>query len=95
MSDILDLLNDDDLDNTVKITDTDGVTAVYDFLDIIFFLGQEFLILDPEDGDGYVDIFRVLKSDGKESYERVTDEKLLDKVFDLFRRKNEDEFDFE
>ena len=95
MSDLLNKLNDEELDFTVTITDTDGIKATYDFLDIVFLNELEYVVLEPEDGDGYVDIFRVIKTSKGEAYQRVTDDRLLDELFEIFRRKNEDEFDFE
>ncbi len=95
MSDLLNKLNDEELDFTVTITDTDGVKATYDFLDIVFLNELEYVVLDPKDGEGYVDIFRVIKTSKGEAYQRVTDDGLLDELFEIFRRKNEDEFDFE
>lgn len=95
MSDLLNRLNDEEMDFSVTITDTDGVTADYEFLDIVFLNELEYVVLAPEDGDGYVDIFRVIKTSKGEAYQRITDDGLLDKIFEIFRRKNEDEFDFE
>ena len=95
MSDLLNKLNDEELDFSVTITDTDGVKATYDFLDIVFLREIEYVILEPEDGDGYVDIFRVIKTSNGEAYQRITDDALLDEIFEVFRKKNEDEFDFE
>lgn len=95
MSDLLNKLNDEELDFTVKITDTDGVTADYEFLDIVFLDEIEYVVGSPLDADGYVDIFRVQKLGGKEHYIREQNEKILDEVFEVFRLKNEDEFDFE
>lgn len=95
MSDLLNKLNDEELDFTVTIKDTDGVKASYEFLDIVFLNELEHVILSPLDGDGYVDIFRVIKTSKGEAYQRITDDGLLDEIFEIFRRKNEDEFDFE
>ena len=95
MSDLLNKLNDEELDFTVTITDTDGVKASYEFLDIVFLNELEYVVLAPEDGDGYVDIFRVIKTSKGEAYQRVTDDELLDEIFEIFRKKNEDEYDFE
>ncbi|MBR3816217.1 MAG: DUF1292 domain-containing protein [Clostridia bacterium] len=94
MSELLKQLNDEELDFTVKITDTDGVKGKYEFLDIVKYGDGEYAVLEPEDGEGYVDIFRIISGD-KEQYERVTDDAVLDAVFEIFRVKNEDEFDFE
>lgn len=95
MSELLDQLKDDELDFTVKITDTDGITAQYEFLDIVNYRDIEYAVLDPMDGEGYVDIFRIIIVNGKEKYKRETDDEILDKVFDIFRLKNEDEIDFD
>lgn len=97
MSELLDQLNDDELDitATVTITDTDGVTAAYEFLDIVNLDNIEYAVLCGEENDGYVDIFRIIAVNGKESYVRVTDDDTLEKVFHVFMIKNEDEFDFE
>ncbi|MGN0468109.1 MAG: DUF1292 domain-containing protein [Acutalibacteraceae bacterium] len=95
MSELLDKLNDEELDFTVTITDTDGVTADYEFLDIVCFGGDEYAVLSPLDSDGYVDIFKIVTIGSKENYVRQTDEKILDGVFEIFKIKNEDEFDFE
>lgn len=95
MSKLLDQLNDEELDFTVTITDTNGVTETFEFLDIVFRNKIEYAVLAPLDEDGYVDIFRIQTIGGKENYIRETDEKVLDEVFEIFRLKNEDEFDFD
>lgn len=95
MSQLLNQLKDDELDFTVRFTDTDGVSGVYEFLDIVLYKEKEYVIVEPEDGDGYVDIFCITVKDGKEEYEREQDDTALEEIFEIFRRKNEDEFDFE
>lgn len=95
MSELLNKLNDEELDFTVTITDTDGVTADYEFLDIVCLGGVEYAVLSPLDSDGYVDIFKIVTIGSKENYVRQTDEKILDDVFEIFKIKNEDEFDFD
>ena len=94
MSKLLDLLNDEDLDFTVTITDTDGVEGTYEFLDIVCRNKIEYAVLYSLEEDGYVDIFRIQYIGDDEKYIRETDEKVLDEVFEIFRLKNEDEFDF-
>lgn len=94
MSALLDMLNDDELDFTVTITDTDGVKAEYEFLDIVLYENNEYAVLLPSDDEENVDIFKIIPDGKKEKYARVTDDKTLDAVFEIFRVKNEDEFDF-
>ena len=95
MSELLKQLNDDEMDFTVRFTDTDGTFCAGEFLDIVNYNGDEYVITDPCDGEGYVDIFLVTEKNGKEAYKRVSDDGILEAVFEIFRVKNEDEFDFE
>lgn len=95
MSELLNQLKDEELDFTVRFTDTDGEYGEYEFLDIVLYQGSEYVIVSPLDADGYVDIFRIEVADGKESYVRVSNDETLERVFEIFRVKNEDEFDFE
>lgn len=95
MQKLLSQLDDEKMDFTVKITDTDGVSAKYEFLDVVKYRNSEYAVLEPEDSDGFVDIFKIIYDGGEEQYERQTGEALLDEVFRLFRLKNEDEFDFD
>ncbi len=95
MSLLLNQLNDDELDFTVRFTDTEGNKGEYEFLDIVHYEKAEYVVVTSDEGDGYVDIFRVIPDGDGEKYERVYDEAVLDGVFEIFRIKNEDEFDFE
>ena len=95
MSRLLDQLNDDELDFSVSFTDTDGETVNGEFLDIVCRDGVEYAVISPEDSDGYVDIFRIQLLNGDELYIREKNDKILDEVFEIFRIKNEDEYDFD
>lgn len=95
MSSLLDQLNDDALDFSVSFVTTDGEAVTGEFLDIVCRNGVEYAVIATEENDGYVDIFRLQTLEKKELYIREQDEKILDEVFDLFRIKNEDEFDFD
>ncbi len=95
MSKLLEQLKDDELDFTVQITDTDGVKAKYEFLDIVLYENNEYAVLSPLKDDGYVDIFKIIFDSGTEKYERVSDGEVLFNVFEIFKIKNEDEFDFD
>lgn len=95
MSRLLDQLHDDELDFSVRFTDTDGETVTGEFLDIVCRDAVEYAVIAPDDADGWVDIFRIQLLNGDELYIREKDEKILDEVFEIFRMKNEDEFDFD
>ena len=95
MFELLNQLNDEKLDFTVRITDTDGETGKYEFLDVVSFDNGEYAVLSPVSSGGDVEIFRILLENGKETYSRVTDTMLLERIFEIFKIKNEDEFDFD
>jgi hypothetical protein len=95
MSELLNQLKDEELDFTVRFTDTDGEYGEYEFLDIVLYDDNEYAVVAPLESDGYVDIFRIAAQGDKESYVRVSNDETLEKVFEIFRVKNEDEFDFE
>lgn len=95
MSDLLNQLHDEDEDAVVTITDSDGHTEDYEFLDLVFLGDREYAVVSPVPSDGDVVIFRVMPYDEGEAYLRVTDDVTLLRVFDVFRLKNEDEFDFD
>ncbi len=95
MSSLLDQLNDEAESAVVTITDTDGQTGEYEFLDLVFLGERQFAVVSPTDSDGDVVIFRVMQYDDSEAYIRVRDDVTLLRVFDVFRLKNEDEFDFD
>ena len=85
MSELLNQLNDDELDFTVSFKDTDGNSHKGDFLDIVLFEKNEYVIIEPEDTDGYVDIFKIMHVNEKEVYVPVSDDRVLDSVFEVFR----------
>ena len=93
--------NDDELDNIIFLDDEDGRKHRFEFLDLIEYDGNEYVILMPaelcdEDEPGEVVILRVEESstDDIENYESVDDEKILKAVFAIFRDKFQNEFDF-
>ena len=93
MSDLLNQLDDENLDFTVEITDESEKKGKYDFLDIVCYEGREYAVV-AEKGSELVEIFLIGESGGKETYTAVNDEDTLENVFEIFKIKNEDEFDF-
>ena len=47
MSELLNQLKDEELDFTVRFTDTDGVYGEYEFLDIVLYEGSEYVVVSP------------------------------------------------
>ena len=94
-------LNDDSI---VTIYDEEGNPIDCDLLDFIDYEGKKYVVLLPygddesEESDGNVIILAI--EDGGEiedeaTLESVDDGELLQKLFDIFKEKNADIYDFE
>ena len=93
----------EDLDNIVILNDEDGNEVKFEFLDLIELDDEEYVVLLPvaEDGEeeeGEVVILKVEDNDDEnsdeESYVSIEDEEILNKVFEMFKEKFKDDFDF-
>ena len=90
----------EDESNIVILNDEDGNEIRFEFLDLIEYESEEFVVLLPidEDGeneDGEVVILKLEDSDtDEESYVSVDDEATLNAVFEIFKDKFKDEFNF-
>jgi len=91
---------DEELDNIITLNDEDGNEVKFEFLDLIEYNSEEYVILLPTDSEeeepGEVVILQVedTDSDEEESYVSVEDEQVLNKVFEIFKEKFKDDFDF-
>ena len=88
----------EEVDNIIVLNDEEGNEVQFEFLDLIDFEGEEYVVLLPaeetEDA-GEVVILQVEDSDSdEESYISVEDEDVLNKVFEIFKDKFKDEFNF-
>lgn len=93
----------EELDNIVILNDEDGNEVKFEFLDLIPLDEEEYVVLLPvseegEEEEGEVVILKVEDTDEEdaeeESYVSVEDEEILNKVFEIFKDKFKDEFDF-
>lgn len=86
----------DELDNTVVLTDEDGNDVEFEFLDIVEVDDKEYVILLPveEMENGEVVIFRIEGEGEDESYIGLDDEAEAEKVFQAFKEKAKDDFNF-
>ena len=91
---------DEELDNIIILNDEDGNEVQFEFLDLIELDGEEYVVLlpveDDEEEDGEVVILKVEDTDSEdeESYVSVDDQEILNKVFEIFKEKFKDEFNF-
>ena len=92
----------EDLDNIVILNDEDGNEVRFEFLDLVELEDEEYVVLLPiaeegEEEEGEVVILKVEDTDeesDEESYVSVDDEDTLNKVFEIFKEKFKDDFDF-
>lgn len=93
--------NMEELDNIITLNDENGNEVQFEFLDLIEYNDEEYVVLLPidsdEEDDGEVVILRLEDTDedsDEESYVSVEDEDILMEVFNIFKDKFKDEFDF-
>ena len=69
----------------------------FEFLDIVEYEGEEYIVLieNNEDADEVVILKIDPIDDETEEYLSIEDEELLDKLFDIFKKKYEGDIKFE
>ena len=95
-------MEDEELDNIVILNDEDGNEVQFEFLDLVELDDEEYVVLLPvtdegEEDEGEVVILKLEDTDEEseeESYVGVEDEEILNKVFEIFKEKYKDEFNF-
>ena len=91
--------NNEELDNIIVLNDEEGNETEFEFLDLIEYEGDEYVVLlpveDTDDADEVV-ISKVedTESEDEESYVSVDDDDVLNKVFEIFKEKFKDDFNF-
>lgn len=93
--------NNEELDNILVLNDEEGNEVQFEFLDLIELDGEEYVVLLPAEEEeneeaGEVVILKVedTENEEEESYVSVEDENTLNKVFEIFKEKFKDEFNF-
>ena len=92
----------EELDNIVVLNDEEGNEVQFEFLDLVELDNEEYVVLLPvtsegEEDEGEVVILKLEDTDDdseEESYVGVEDEEILNKVFEIFKEKYKDEFNF-
>ena len=88
----------EELNDVIVLNDEDGNDVEFEFLDLIEYEGEEYVVLLPldEDADEVV-ILKVIPGedeDDAQEYESVEDTDVLNAVFEIFKEKFKDEFNF-
>lgn len=93
----------EELDNIVILNDENGNEVKFEFLDLVELDDEEYVVLLPvtvegEEEEGEVVILKIEDNDDEnseeESYVSVEDEDVLNRVFEIFKEKFKDDFDF-
>jgi len=84
-------------DNIITLHDEDGNEVSFEYLDLIPYDGEEYVVLLPTEEDAEeVVILRLEETDDPEedTYASVDDEEILNAIFEIFKEKFRDEFHF-
>lgn len=90
--------NNDTFDNIVYLNNPQGEEEKFEFLDLVEYQGEEYVVLLPcneQENTGEVVILMIEETtDDMESYVSVESEDVLNAVFNIFREKFKDTFNF-
>ena len=90
----------EEVDNIVILNDEEGNEVQFEFLDLIEYNEEEYVILLPVEDEISEEPGEVVRlkvestSEDEESYVSVEDEEVLNNVFEIFKEKFKDEFNF-
>ena len=90
---------EEEYDNIIILNDEEGKAVKFEFLDLIEYEGEEYVVLLPVEETEEADEVVILKledtdSEDEETYVSVDDENVLNTVFEIFKEKFRDEFNF-
>lgn len=89
---------DEFYDNIIELSGEDGESLRFEFLDLIEYEGEKYVVLFPVDEESNEVVILRLDSesedDENDSYVTVEDEEVLYAVFNIFKEKFKDEFNF-
>ena len=87
---------DEELDNIVVLTDDNGKDTEFEWLDTVEMNDNQYIILLPTDDENAEEVI-ILKMEAEEDEENfiaVEDEDELNQVYDIFKERNKENFDF-
>ena len=96
------MLNNEDITEVyepeiVVLQDNEGNEVEFELLDVVEYEGEEYIVLIENDEHAQdVTILKIESIDDEtEEYFGIDDEEILTNVFEVFKEKYKDEFDFE
>ena len=96
------MLNNEDMiqeyePELVTLVDDEGNEVEFELLDVVDYEGEEYVVLIENNEEAQDVVILKIESvdDETENYIGIDDEELLSNVFETFKEKYKDEFDFE
>ena len=91
------ILQEEQQSNILTLTDENGNDVDFEYLDSIDYEGKEYLVLMPaqEDSNEIVILEVQPVDEENENYLSVSDEAVLDAVYDIFKERYKDVLTFE
>lgn len=89
--------DNEEFDNIIHLNDEDGNDVPFEFLDLIEYESNEYVVLLPVDEDAHEVVILKLdegRTEDEESYVDVENQAVLDAVFRIFKDKYKEEFNF-
>ena len=92
----------EELDNVLQLIDEDGQEQDFEVLDLVELNDEEYMLLTPvveeeygEDDEVPVLIVRLIPGEEEDELEAITDQKLMEEIFNKFLESLEEEDDEE
>ncbi len=90
------ILLEEEETSVLTLTDENGEDMEFYYLDCIEYNGKEYLALNPSDEENVIVFLEIEPVDEEnENYLTVTDEAVLDAVYNIFKERYSDIMDFE
>ncbi len=85
-------------DNVIVLEDEDGQETEFELLDIINYKDEDYIVLTAAETKENADVI-ILKAEAaegsdEETYVGIENEKLMNTIYDIFKEKHKDDFNF-
>lgn len=81
--------------DVVVLTDDEGNDVEFEWLDTVEYNGNNYIVVIPTDEDAEdVVILRMEGNEEEESFVGIDNEKEVNEVFEIFKKKNKDNYEF-
>ena len=86
----------DEMDNIIVLTDDEGNDVEFEWLDTIEMNDKTYVVVLPTDEDSEeVVILKIEPEEDEDTFVGLDDENEINAVFEAFKEKNKENFDFE